>query len=89
MIYIPNAIPEAIRIKTLKGRTREFSTAQLRAASQFIKSIPPGVRVYVDEWVQDRWRFVFGEMPEAALGALHRVTPGSKFRIRAVSILLS
>ena len=78
-----------MRIAATKSGSREFTTAQLHAASQFIESFPPGVRVYVDEWVQERWRFVFGEMPKVALGALQRVTPGSRFRVRPVSILHS
>ena len=60
----------------------------MKDASRFIESLPPGVRVHVDEWVQERWRFVFGETPKLALGSLGRVTPGSKFRVRPVSILL-
>ena len=80
---------EVIRIGAIKSGSREFTTAQIHAASQFIESFPPGVRVNVDEWVQERWRFVFREMPKLALEALHRVTPGSRFRVRPVSILLS
>jgi hypothetical protein len=79
--------PEVTRIVTAKNRAREFSAAQIRDASRFIESFPPGVRVVVDEWALDRWRFVFREMPKLALEGLDRLTPGSKFRVRSVSIL--
>jgi hypothetical protein len=72
----------------MKSGTREFSTSQIQAATRFIEGLPPGLKVYVDEWVQERWRIVLGETPKLALGGLERLTPGSKFRVRPVSILL-
>jgi hypothetical protein len=62
--------------------TAEFSPEQLSAAKDFIASLPVGARVYVDEWMEPGWRFVYGDDREHALAGLNRVTPGARFRIR-------
>jgi hypothetical protein len=61
---------------------REFSHEEVQEAMVYIESLPPDVRVYVDEWVDSDWRFVFGDERDYALRGLSRLTTGARFRIR-------
>jgi hypothetical protein len=62
---------------------REFTPEELAAARAFIDGLPPEVqRVYVDEWSDKRWRFVFGDDRWHAADGLRRLGRGRRFRIR-------
>ena len=62
--------------------TREFSSDEIPEAIAFIETLPSDIRVYIDEWVESDWRFVFGDVPEHAPHGLSRLMPGARFRIR-------
>ena len=64
--------------------SREFASEEVVDAIEYIESLPQDVRVYVDEWVQSQWRFVFGDERDRARQRLSRVAPGVRFRIRPV-----
>ena len=61
---------------------REFSHEEVTEAMTYIESLPTDVRVYVDEWAGDDWRFVFGDDRDYAIKGLSRLTEGARFRIR-------
>ena len=62
--------------------TKEFSPEEISEAIAYIETLPPDIRVYIDEWVQSDWRFVFGDVPEHAINGLSRIGAGARFRIR-------
>jgi hypothetical protein len=64
--------------------TKEFAAEEVPEALEYIESLPPHVRIYVDEWVQSQWRFVFGDERDRAGRRLSRVAPGVRFRIRPI-----
>lgn len=61
---------------------REFAPHEIPEAIAFIESLPHDIRVYIDEWDESDWRFVFGDVPDHALNGLSRLMPGARFRIR-------
>ena len=58
-----------------------FTHGSLAAAIRYIQSLPRGTRVYVEEWVDNAWRFVYGDLCEYMLPGLRHLTPGARFRI--------
>ena len=65
-------------------QTREFGPEDLDEAKLFVESLPENARVYVDEWVDNDWRFVFGDDRDHACSGLCRIKPGCRFRIRPI-----
>jgi len=53
-------------------------------AQAFIRDLPPEfARIYVDEWDEAGWRFLFGDQREHAARTLDRLKPPGRIRIRA------
>jgi hypothetical protein len=73
--------------KAAAGDGCEFEPGEVEYAVAFIARLPRGARVYVEEFVEREWRFVFGDAPKHASRRLSRVTPGRRFRVRPLFLV--
>jgi hypothetical protein len=70
-----------------KVKAREFSADQVAEAVEFIGSLRPDSRVYIDERVDHSWRFIFSDQPEYVRTRLNRLRPGARFRVRLTTLI--
>jgi hypothetical protein len=65
---------------------REFDPHELPEAATYIRALPPDARVYVEEWTDKAWRFVYGDDRDYAADGLKRVE-GKRIRVRCLTDL--
>jgi hypothetical protein len=66
----------------MRTPSAEFTPSQLSDACAFVSSLPCGCRVYVEEWRDTAWAFVFGDDRDHALERLAKLRPAAHLRVR-------